>query len=880
MSLLSTKIILPPLQTGHIDRQRLLQLIPLRPDLRLVLISAPAGFGKTSCLLEWCHDLRRNGIVVIWYALDKLDNDPVRFASHFDRAIQNALSSGRVNSTLSAPSAAWNDIVTTVINELADHEQRYLLALDDYHLIETPEIHATVSLLLEHLPSNIQIAIASRADPPLQLSRLRARGQIVELRASELRFSRTEIADFFKQTVSMMLSQTQIEHLDQASEGWAAALRLMTLSLHDTHQLVDDTAIDRLLNRYSAAQQHIFDYFADEVFAQQAEATRKFLLDTCVLNQLTPDLCEALTGDCSAPLILNRLAQVNLFLIPLSDAQPIYRYHHLAEEFLRQRLQLENPVRFGELHRAAAEWYEAHGEWVESVQHALVAKDTDYAVWLIETYAWEALTSRGEIMTILSWLPHFPQSVLKRYARLCLYFSRSLYLTGDLERSEDYVRLAAESLDKGETHIRERQALQAIAANYRATLAAYRGDVETAQTWIEQAVVLRHAVGDLDQVRIANTEAFLHYLRGDVPAARRAYTHALELAQHIQHHYLTLDAHYYLAQIDLLAAELGAVRERCEVVLAQYTTPIGPLSVIMLPLAQALFQQNQPVEAEVLLRKALALARRSHIPDVLWYANVLLADTLLSRGETAEAEVCILQARAQARGYHSAMIDAFIDAAEARLMLRSGQTQAAVDWAKQYQQAEKAHYHQDYENLTLARVWLEQREYERIGALLTQLIADAQPAGRVGTIIAAEALRALIHQAVGEVDVALNALRRTLTLAQPHGFMRLFLNAGQPMLKLLRLALERGVVPEYVTSLLEMAARADYTRHPADTLTEREIEVLQHIAQGASNQEIADALVVSLGTVKSHIHHIMDKLGAQNRTEAVARARSLNILSD
>jgi len=855
-------------------------MMVVRPDVRLVLISAPAGFGKTSCLLAWCHDLKRSGRLVIWYALDKQDNDPVRFASHLSKAFQNAAGLAAGDELVPGAATSLDDMLSRIINELADNNQRYVLALDDYHLITAPEIHAALSLMLEHLPPNIQLAIASRADPPLQLSRLRARGQIVELRASDLRFDSSEIASFFKQALGVMPSAAQIERLDQTSEGWAAALRLMTLALYDTRQNVDDAAISRLLGRYSTAQQYIFDYFADEVFAQQSEATRNFLLDTCVLNQLTPDLCGTLTGNCDAPLILNRLAQANLFLIPLSEAQPVYRYHHLVEDFLRHRLQLENPARFSELHRAAAGWYELHSDWVEAIQHALTAVDYTYAAWLIEAHGWEALTSRGEIMTILSWLPHFPDSILRQYPRLCLYFSRCLYLTGELERSEMYVRLAIETLDENESNTQEHQALRAIAANYQATLAAYRGDIDAAQTWIEQAKALRDTVGDLDRVRIVNSEGFVHYLRGDIPAARRVYTHALELAQQIQHHYLTLDAHYYLAQIDLLAADLRAVCERCNALLAQYTNPIGPLSMIMLPLAQALFQQNQPIEAEAVLRNAVVLARRSNIPDVVWYGSMLLADMLMSRGKITEAKACISEARTRVRGYQSAMMGSFIGAAEARLMLRSDQLQTALDWAIQYQQSAKASYHQDYENLTLAHVWLAQREYERGQALLAQLIADAQFAGRVSTIIAAEILRALMHQALSETDAALNALQRALVFAYPQGYVFLFLNAGQPMLKLLRLALEQGIAPEYVTSLLELAGHPDHTRHPADTLTERELEVLKYMAQGASNQDITDALVVSLGTVKSHIHHIMDKLGAQNRTEAVAKARSLNILSD
>lgn len=869
-SLLQAKIQLPPLRAQHIPRERVLQAIDVAADARLVLISAPAGFGKSSSLVAWAHQLQQQGTAVAWYALDDRDNDPAHFAAYLLAALR-ALPLGET--ALPAPGAllALTEVVDLLLNAVAAAACPLVLILDDYHLIHAPRIHAAVGRLCEYLPPNMRLAIGTRADPPLPLARLRARGAVVELRMADLAFSRDEMARWLHHTLGWQPSARLLEQLHRLTEGWAAALALVLMSRPQP----DEAALEQQLQRYSQTSQHMFEYVAEEVFDRQAADIQAFLLDTCVLNWLQPELCNALTGRNDTALLLSRLAGASLFVIPLSEREPVYRYHHLLAQFLRQYLQLQDVARYRARHRQAAEWLAGHDNPVDAVRHALAADDPAYAAQLIETSAWQGLTSRGEIMTVLSWLPAFGEPALRSFPRLCLYFSRALYLTGELRRSQAYVQLAAESLPAD-----AEPALQAIAASYRATLAAYQGDVTDGRRWIAQAQQLQHTVDELDRVRITNTAAFLHFVQGDLAAARAGYAEALSQAQQLQHQYLSLDAHYYLARIDLLSVDLGAVERRCAALLDQDSPRSGPLATMMVPLAMARYQRNQLVEAEILLREAITLMQRAVIPDVLWLARLVLAELLLARGDSGAAASSIGQARSVTQDFASPIIAALIDAAEARRQLRSGQIAAAAEWAQRYRQQAAPDYQDDAERLTLAQVQLAQGEAEAALATLAEIVPAACAAGRIDSVIQGNVLQALAWQAAGAVEQALAALEAALLLAAPPGIVRHFLDHGAPLLPLLRRVDASSSAAAYARQLLAIAEQAAAQPHPADTLTEREIEVLARIAAGASNQTIADELVISVGTVKTHIHRLMAKLDAQNRTEAVSKARHLNLLPD
>lgn len=871
--LLSTKVTLPPQPAQYVRRERLLQKVAAFPEARLILTCAPAGFGKSSWVLAYCHHLKAANAQVAWYALDRQDNDPARFAAYLMRAFcpDDAQQIGEDQRDL-------EDVVTLIMNRLVQDSGHYVFALDDYHLITNPTIHHCIALMLEHLPVNGQVLIGTRADPPLPLSRLRARGQIVELRAADLRFTSGEIKTFVQQAARAQLSDQSLRELEIASEGWITALWLIRLAAESMGQKLDDEAIAQHLNRFSTAQRHIFDYFADEVFDQQPAELQQFLLDTCVLNRLFPDICVVLTGNDNGSLLLDDMARSSLFLIPLSDHEPVYRYHHLFEDFLRNRLRLADPERFQRLHQRAAEWHQAHGNVVEAVDHALTGAAYDEAAWLIKHRAWEALTAHGEIMTMLSWLPAFPEPVLKAHPRLCLYFSRALYLTGDFEQSQQLVQMAAREIDHLPEDAPETAATRGIVYNYQATLAAYQGDLTQGFAFIERASKQWDKLDPVSQVRVANTRAYLHFLQGDSAAACRAYEEALTLAQQADHHYLTIDAVYFLAQLDVHQGRLLQAQARCEDQLEQQARRIAPISALLTVLARVHYEQNRPVEAEVMLRDAAHLARRGHISEILWLSYTLLAVMLAAQGQPEEAEDFACQADAIAQQFDSPPVKSIVAAATARVMLLTQRLDEAAHWARDYQQSAPVEFMRDYEELTLARVWIAQGKPDSVLPHLDNLIGAAGHAGRAGSVLEAQLLQALAFQADGQTEQALGALEHVLRLAAVEGYVRLFLDEGPPMVRLLRRAVEHNIVPDYAGRLLREAEKESRRTHPADVLTDRELEVLELVAEGATNQDIADSLVISLGTVKSHVNHIMGKLDAQNRTEAVAKAQSLGIL--
>lgn len=876
--LLATKTTLPPRSDEYIQRQRLFQKVAALPDARLILACAPAGFGKSSWLIAHAHRLRADGARVVWYALDKTDNDPVRFAAYLYRAFRSAGGPSQDDPAEDDEIHSLEEVVTLILNQLVADEGRYVFVLDDYHLINNPAIHNAIGLMLDHLPANAQLAIGSRADPPLRLSRLRACRQIVELRAADLRFSTEEIKAFAAHAPAASLSSDSIRALENASEGWITALWLIRLAASSAAQPLDDAAIAQHLGRFSTAQRHIFDYFADEVFDQQPPELQQFLLDTCVLNQLSPAICRALTGDPGAPQLLDQTARRGLFLISLSDREPLYRYHHLFEEFLRNRLKLTEPGRFRALHREAWNWHQAHGSIVDAVNHALSAQATDDAARLIMDRAWEALAAHGEIMTVLSWLPAFPEAALRAHPRLCLYFSRALYLTGDFERSSQYVQIAADTVEQQSATDGEHAATRAIVANYQATLAAYQGELARGLAFIEQAMPHFQALDEVSQVRVANTKAYLRFLQGDVAAARGAYQEALARAIEADHAYLTIDAVYFLAQLDLMAGQLRQAQTRCETYLDQQARRIAPVSALLSVLAQVRYAQNRPVEAESLLREAIELAQRGNISEVLWLACTRLAVYLAAQGQSEEAAQFARRADTVAAGFDSPPIHSFVGAAKTRMALSLQQLDDAIRWAENYQQSGPVEYVRDYEDLTLARVRLAQDRPQDALPQLDTVIDHATQGGRTGTVLEAQMLRALAFEAAGSRDRARQALEIALELAAPEGIVRLFLDAGPALAQLLRHTREQSTVAAYAGLLLRETQNESRQVHPSDALTDREREVLQLVAQGATNQDIADTLVISLGTVKSHVSHIMNKLNAQNRTEAVTTAQALGIL--
>jgi len=874
-NLLQTKLVVPPLRAQHALRPRLVEKMGAEPDARVILVSAPAGYGKSSCLAEWAETMQAHGVKIAWYSLDEQDNDPARFAAYLAEAFRLADPEISDNLHLNPP-IDLQAVIAHLLNTIASRTTTCSLVLDDYHVIASPQIHHAMGTLCDFLPANLRLVIGTRADPPLPLARLRARSQLAEIRMNDLCFTRAETSALLLGTLGWLPSTGALEQIDTAAEGWAAALALLAMSLRQEGAADLDQALERQLAGYSRTQRHFFVYFAAEVLDQQPSRIRDFLLDTCVLARLEPHLCTALTDDPHALLTLHELANANLFLLPLAEGEPIYRYHPLFGEFLCQYLTLHDSERLPKQHRRAAEWYIVHGQIADAVTHALEATDLPLAARLIEEKAWPLLTSKGEIETIVRWLPRFSEEDLQHFPRLTLYFSRALYLTGELERSRIYVQWALAALDEAKGTSDEMPALRAVALSYQATLAAYRGEIALGLTLIARAETMQDAASSLDRVRIANTEAFLHFLRGDVTAARQGYDRALELAHQIDHHYLALDAIAYLAQIDLMEGALQKAESRCNAVLAHYPTPIAPLGTIMLPMAYSCYAQNRIDEAETLVRDAIDMAQRGGIPELLWRAHALLALMLAGRGEWESANAEIQRAEHVASRFHSPFMLGYIGAVRARIWLSSGNRERAVAWAAG--EIANVEYQHDFEQLTLVRIRLIQGRLRDAQILLERIRADMQESGRLGCMVEARLLEVALHQELNRPGDALQTLAAALPQAAAEGEIRPFVEIGESLHPLLKRAIALGIEPDFAQKVFALTTGEQRRQDAIENLTEREIEVLVEVSLGRSNQEIADILVVSLGTVKSHLNHIMGKLDVRNRMEAVIKARSMNLI--
>lgn len=478
----------------------MLKLATAASAARLLLCAAPAGFGKTIALIAWAEQRRAEAAAVAWYTLGSPDNVLPRFAAHLVAAFDYADVGLQLTELRQHAGADSEHLLVRLLNALAVSERRYLLVLDDYHLIQTATVHHAVVMLIEHLPANVQVAIGTRTEPPLPLARLGAQGLLAEVRATDLQFDRAEIAAFFDQRLQTKLAPQTLDVLADWTEGWAAGLQLIALSLppEPTGQAV----IEQLRTHYTSSRRNIFSFLADEVFAQQPAEYQSFLLATSVLEHLTPALCDAVVQEADASIetvehaadphqtqaailpasafILEQLEQASLFLIRLNNALPMYRYHHLFADFLRRRLELEQPGRAAILHRRAAHWYAATGEPVQAVQHALAAGDAAYAADLIVHSAWPQLSARGEIATVLRWAEQFRPAQLRSEPLLCLYFARAAYLCEQASASERFFALAEQGL-AGNT---ETPALRATLLTYRAAAASLNGELTQAQSWL------------------------------------------------------------------------------------------------------------------------------------------------------------------------------------------------------------------------------------------------------------------------------------------------------------------------------------------------------------------------------------------------------------
>jgi LuxR family transcriptional regulator, maltose regulon positive regulatory protein len=923
--LLATKLHVPGPQPGFVPRRRLVEALGEGLARGRVLVCAPAGFGKTALLADWA---RGDGRPVAWLGLDAGDSDPARFWRYVVAALERARPglAGRVGQL---PPGSSEGLVTALINELAADPgaDEVLLVLDDYHLVDSASVHESVAFLLENLPPGLRVVVSGRADPPLPLARLRARGQLAELRVAELRFTGEEAAALLSEAAGPGLPGPAVAALLARTEGWAAGLQLAGLSLRGHADAAGFVAA------FSGSHRFVLDYLADEVLDDQPGEVRAFLLETSVLEHLTGELCDAVTGRADGQAMLEQIERAGLFLVPLDEVRGWWRYHHLFADLLRARLQAEQPGRAVALHRAAAAWCEEHDLADDAVRHALAAGDPEWAARLVERHV-ETLLGRSERVTLNRWLSALPAQAVRGRPRLCLAQAYSAAQGWQLEALEALLNDAEAALatsgdepyhDPAGRPVSVLANVPAGIAFLRASLARLRGDAAPAadynrqalaclgeQDWLMHSQVRWNGAGaDWLDGRLGPAERglaeVLAELRAAGEAVHRAGGEPTEVFRYVEGGagffagYLAMRVCYDLGQVQRARGNLDAAaatyRHALEAVGENsQAAHMGPAHV---GLAQVLYERDELAAALDHATRGVTLCRQLAFTPPRATGLAMVARIRHAQGDAAGA----LEAMGEAgqAGLSSQVASLFnpVPSQRARLLLAQGDVRAAARWTTVagLSAGDEADFPQEPAYLVLARVLLAQHDPGPALALLGRLLGAAASQGRVGSIIEIGALRALALAACGDHAGALGALTEAVTLAGSQGYVRVFADEGTPMRALLaqlpvarpgQQHAARGIDPGYLAALLRACGPADgapprrraAAASPglAEPLTGRELEVLRLLAAGRSNQRIAHDLVVALDTVKRHVTHILGKLGAANRTEAVARARDLDLI--
>lgn len=879
--ILTTKLYIPPPRPNAVPRPRLVARLngglPQEQGAgrKLTLISAAAGFGKTTLLSEWVANCR---LPVARLALDEGDSHPARFLAYLIAALQTVAPGvgDGVLTALQAPQPpAQEALLTALLHDVAAIPHDFLLVLDDYHALDAPPVDQALVFLLDYMPPQMHLVIATREDPPLPLARLRARGQLTELRAADLRFTPAEAAQFLNQAMGLDLSAAEVAALEARTEGWIAGLHLAALSLQGR---ADKTGF---VADFSGSHRFVLDYLVEEVLQRQPVAVQDFLLRTAILDRLCGPLCEAVLPETavSGQDTLTYLERANLFIVPLDNERRWYRYHHLFGELLRQRLHQSFPDAVIELHIRASAWYETHDLELEAFHHAAAANDVTRAERLLAGRGMPLLF-RGAAQPVLRWLATLPTAVLDAHPALWVTYASALLFVQQVAGVEEKLRAAEAALpdetglpdDAPDAHVRD---LLGHIAVIRATVAVTQHDAATIMTQAQRALAYLHP--DNLPVRAATTWAlgYAAFLQGDRAAAAQAYRQALADSEAIGHFIIIL-----LATMGLGETQEG--ENRLHLAAASYRRALAlagdpPLPVACaahLGLARIHYAWNDLETAVSHAEQSRQLARQIEHTDRLAAAELFLARLKLAQGDAEGAAALLATIEPQLHQPHFVLQRPEFTAVQLLQFLRQGNLTAAAALAQSHDLP-----------LCQARAALAQggdpaAALATLTAYRQQAEANGWPDERLRALI----LQALAQQALGEGETAVAVLTEALALAAPDGLIRPFVDEGAPLARLLALVTARGVLPDYVRTLLAALAveRPPGERQPSppliEPLTERELEVLHLVAQGLSNRQIAAQLVLALDTVKGHNRRIYEKFQVQRRTEAVARARALGLI--
>jgi LuxR family maltose regulon positive regulatory protein len=917
-TLLRTKLYIPPLRPNLVSRPGLIERLDLGLQLghKLSLISAPAGFGKTTLVAEWVHEKDEGGRFeearrssqlaaiscqprdsaqgrskVAWLSIDEGDNDPTRFLIYLIAALQTVqgeIGQGVMAMLQSLQSPPAESILTAVVNEIAALPEAIILVLDDYHLVQGSEVGGSTSVdnalafLLEHQPPQLHLVIATREDPNLPLARLRARGQLTEVRAVDLRFAAAEATEFYNQAMGLNLSTENIAALEKRTEGWIAGLQLAALALQKQVDSIGGKSAAERIGAFSGSHRFVLDYLLAEVLEQQSENVRTFLFKTAVLDRLCGPLCDALTGLEDGQETLEYLEQSNLFIVPLDDERQWYRYHHLFADLLRWQLGHSDATLAGdaaELHSRASRWFEENGLAIEAFQHAAAANDIERAERLIDGDG-VPLAFRGAVAPILKWLDSLSKAELDARPSLWVTYAMAILLPGQHEEVEEKLQAAEAALEGRPLDAETRDIIGRI-ADIRGNMAVGQGQAETILTQSRRALEYLHPDNLAFRTSTTWQLGVAYEFQGDRAAASQAYAEAIAISRASGNTYIRI-----LATVGLGSIQLGENRLYTAVETYQHAMklvgdlPIPIACYVYYCLARIAYEWDDLDDAQRHGEKSLQLARQ-HIDfnDFFVPCQVFLTRLKLALGDVAGATSALDEAR------------------QVLVLLRQGDWATAAELANNYELP-----------MAQARVHLAREDAASALALLAPLRRQMQARGWADELIKVMVLEAVAHRANGDDVEARQCLNDALALGEPGGMIRVFIDEGAPMAALLaglrvaansQISGENGSKRTYINELLAAygnqkapqatgmaqpsALRTDSgraaSRQPLlEPLSDREIEVLQLIAEGLSNPEIAARLYLSPHTVKVHTRNIYGKLNVHSRTQAIACAQALGLL--
>ena len=896
--LLQTKLYVPRLRPFLVPRHHLIEKLNqgLQQGCKLTLVSAPAGFGKTTLIADWGLRISESETIpkLCWLSLDEGDNDLNSFLIYFIAAMQTVEPDFGLEPLAALQSSGATNIeavLMVLLNEIADLSQTLVLVLDDYHVIENQLIDKALTFLLDHLPATLHLVITTRIDPALPLARLRGRGQLTELRVADLRFTNEEATKFLNQMMHLEISAENIAALGARTEGWITGLQLAALSLQER----DPERVTRFIQSFTGTHHHILDYLVEEVLDQQTEEIQAFLLQTSILDQLTDSLCDAVTGQENGQETLEMLERANLFTIPLDNERQWYRYHHLFADLLVQRLRQTQGEKIPVLHIKAGDWFNQQGMQREAIKHSLAAMDYEKAGKLIESIAIDVM-EQGEHSTVVRWIKSLPDEVTKERPYLCVLQAWALLLSGQMEAAESRL-LDAENALEIQSHTadqRDFKIIMGLIYSNRAYLTFLQGQHAQTIDYARKALIGLPENAALFRAQTGIYLGVAYRYRGQLQEAYDTYHETLPIAKHLRGK-IAVQCSQNMGDLLWQMGKLNQAQDILEEALQITEQHVGHSDMpycgfVYMLIGRILYQRGELAEAQQIIEKGFSLCRDWNLPEITALSCLELANIYWALGNHDQARESFQEA-IQIFGGFSLWGRKSAEAYQAKFEIALGNTVAAEQWAQSNDLTTDGDYefHREIEYFVLTRLLIVQKKFEEAYALAARICHIGKETSNKRAELESLILLSLIIYGQGNAEQAFEYLLKAIAIAEPQGIIRIFVDEGPQMARLLYAALEKGIASDYVRKLLaafpaaepEKAAKKQPSESDSDwiePLSDRELEVLHLMAQDLSYQEIADQIMVSLNTVRTHVKNIYSKLMVHKRSQAVAKARELNLL--